>query len=70
MLRTDGETHTRQRHAGHRLLRVKEFQARWAGMLERVANELLNELAPHGQADLVAAFAGPYAARTLKLLLD
>jgi cytochrome P450 len=69
MLRTDGETHARQRQAAHRVLRVKEFQARWAGMLERVADELLDELAPHGQADLVAAFAEPYAARTLKLLL-
>jgi hypothetical protein len=69
MLRTDGEVHARQRQAAHRVLRVKEFEARWAGMLERVADELLDELAPHGQADLVAAFAGPYAARTLKLLL-
>jgi cytochrome P450 len=40
MLRTDGETHARQRQAGHRMLRVKEFQARWAGMLEATDTKL------------------------------
>ncbi|HEY3726189.1 MAG TPA: hypothetical protein VGL51_03375 [Solirubrobacteraceae bacterium] len=44
MLRTDGEIHARQRQAAHRVLRVREFEARWAGMLERVADELLDEL--------------------------
>jgi cytochrome P450 len=69
MLRTDGESHARQRRPAHRVLRVKEFQARWAGMLDRVADSLLDELEAQGAADLVAAFAGPYAARTVKLLL-
>jgi cytochrome P450 len=69
MLRTDGEVHARQRRPAHRGLRVKEFRSRWAGMLDRVADELLDEIAPAGGAELVASFAGPYAARTLKLLL-
>lgn len=69
MLRGDGETHARQRRPAHRVLRVKEFQARWAGMLDRVAVELLDELEPQEDTDLLRTYAGPYAARTLKLLL-
>lgn len=69
MLRSDGETHARQRRPAHRVLRVKEFQARWAGMLDRVAVELLDELEPQEDTDLLRTYAGPYAARTLKLVL-
>jgi cytochrome P450 len=69
MLRTDGETHARQRAPAHQMLRVREFRARWAGMLDEVADDLLDEIEPRGEAELLRAFAGPYAARTLKLLL-
>ena len=69
MLRTDGEIHQRQRRAAHRVLRAKEFEACWSGMLAGVADELLDEIEQAGRADLVADFAGPYAARTLKRML-
>ena len=69
MLRTDGEDHQRQRRAAHLVLRVKEFEACWSGMLVGVADELLDEIEEAGRADLVRDFAGPYAARTLKLML-
>ena len=69
MLRTDGEAHRRQRRAAHRVLRAKEFEACWSGMLAGVADELLDEIELAGRADLVGAFAGPYAARTLKRML-
>ena len=69
MLRTDGAIHERQRRAAHRVLRAKEFDACWSGMLAGVADELLDEIEQAGRADLVADFAGPYAARTLKRML-
>lgn len=69
MLRTDGATHRRQRQPAHQPLRGREFDAQWAGMLDRVAGEVLNDFAARGEADLVADFAGPFAAHTLKLLL-
>jgi cytochrome P450 len=69
MLRTDGEAHLRQRRAAHRVLRAKEFEACWSGMLAGVADELLDEIEEAGRADLVGDFAGPYAARTLKRML-
>ena len=69
MLRTDGAIHQRQRRAAHRVLRAKEFEACWSGMLAGVADELLDEIEQAGRADLVADFAGPYAARTLKRML-
>ena len=69
MLRTDGAIHQRQRRAAHRVLRAKEFEACWSGMLAGVADELLDEIEQAGRTDLVADFAGPYAARTLKRML-
>src|SRR4029077_2715159 len=38
MLRSDGEDHQRQRRAAHRVLRAKEFEACWSGMLAGVAD--------------------------------
>jgi hypothetical protein len=69
MLRTDGEAHQCQRRAAHRMLRAKEFETYWSGMLVGVADELLDEIEQAGRADLVGDFAGPYAARTLKRML-
>lgn len=69
MLRSDGDDHQRQRRAAHRVLRAKEFETYWSGMLASVADELVDEIEEAGRADLVRDFAGPYAARTLKLML-
>jgi hypothetical protein len=41
----------------------------WAETLDEVADDLWDEIEPRGQAELLRAFAGPYAARTPKLLL-
>src|SRR5262249_52058598 len=43
MLRTDGDDHQRQRRAAHRVLRAKEFETYWSGMLAGVADELIDE---------------------------
>lgn len=69
MLRTDGETHQRQRVPAHRGLRAIEFRSRWAGKLDQVADELLDGLEGDGGGELMSEFAGPYAAATLKRLL-
>jgi cytochrome P450 len=69
MLRADGDDHQRQRRPAHLVLRAKEFETYWSGMLASVADELLDEIEEAGRADLVRDFAGPYAARTLKLML-
>jgi hypothetical protein len=49
------------------VLRAKEFGTYWSGMLANVADELVDQIEQAGRADLVRDFAGPYAARTLKL---
>jgi cytochrome P450 len=69
MLRTDGEEHARLRAPAQSPLRFRGFADRWGDMLEREAQALLAPLRARGHMDVVADFAGPFAARTLRLLL-
>jgi cytochrome P450 len=69
MLRTDGEEHARLRTPAQAPLRFRGFAERWGDMLEREAHELLAPLRARGHMEVVGDFAGPFAARTLKLLL-
>jgi cytochrome P450 len=69
MLRTDGEEHARLRAPAQAPLRFRGFAARWGDMLEREAHALLEPLRSRGSMDVLRDFAGPFAARTLKLLL-
>jgi cytochrome P450 len=64
MLRSDGAAHKRLRAAAQDPLRPAAIEERTASF-QRIANELLDEIAEHGEGDLVAAFAAPFAARCL-----
>jgi cytochrome P450 len=69
MLRTDGEEHARLRAPAHAPLRFRGFAERWGDMLRREAHDLLAPLRDRGRMDVMRDFAGPFAARTLRLLL-
>jgi hypothetical protein len=69
MLRTDGDEHARLRAPAHVPLRFRGFAARWGDMLTREAHALLAPQRGRGHMDVLRDFAGPFAARTLKLLL-
>ena len=69
MLRTDGDEHARLRAPAHAPLRFRGFAERWGDMLAREAHDLLAPLRDRGHMDVLRDFAGPFAARTLKLLL-
>src|SRR3954453_913283 len=69
MLRTDGDEHARLRSPAHAPLRFRGFAERWGDMLAREAHTVLAPLRDRGHMDVLRDFAGPFAARTLKLLL-
>src|SRR3954464_12176092 len=69
MLRTDGAEHARMRAPAPAPLRFRGFAERWADMLSREAHDLLAAVRPRGHMDVLREFAGPFPARTLKLLL-
>ena len=69
MLRTDGEEHARLRAPAHAPLRFRGFAERWGDMLSREAHDLLAPVRDRGHMDVLRDFAGPFAARTLRLLL-
>jgi cytochrome P450 len=69
MLRVDGEEHARLRAPAQAPLRFRGFAARWGDMLEGEAHDLLTPLRERGRMDVLRDFAGPFAARTLKVLL-
>lgn len=69
MLRVDGEEHARLRAPAQSPLRFRGFADRWGDMFEREADALLRPLRDRGRMDVLGDFAGPFAARTLKLLL-
>ena len=69
MLRVDGDEHARLRAPAQSPLRFRGFADRWGDMFEREADALLRPLRDRGHMDVLGDFAGPFAARTLKLLL-
>src|SRR5829696_4903500 len=69
MLRVDGDEHARLRAPAQAPLRFRGFADRWGDMFEREADALLRPLRDRGRMDVLGDFAGPFAARTLKLLL-
>jgi cytochrome P450 len=62
MLSLDGAEHARHRQPFVGPFRAREVSERFAGEIERVAGQLVGELAPAGHAELRGAFAGPLAA--------
>lgn len=69
MLRTDGDEHERLRLASRATLGGRSFLEHWNGPITAVAEDLLDAIVPREGGDLVADFAAPFAARTLKLIL-
>ncbi len=68
MLRSDGAAHKRLRAAAQDALRPKAIEQR-VETFRRIARELIDELAPLGEGDLVRLFAAPFAARCLTHVL-
>ncbi|HEX6844046.1 MAG TPA: cytochrome P450 [Actinomycetota bacterium] len=65
VLTVDGEEHERMRAPMEATLRPKLLEAHAPATVERVANELLDALAPRGEAELMSAFCEPFAVLTL-----
>ncbi len=69
MLRKDGETHRRERVACEPSLKPALIKSHWLPAFHRIVDDLLDALAPEGEADLFDRFAAPCAAQALGLLL-
>jgi cytochrome P450 len=65
VLTVDGEEHARMRAPMEATLRPKLLESDAPGIVERVANELLDELAARGEAELMSAFCEPFAVLSL-----
>lgn len=69
LLRKDGEAHRRERAAAEPALRPRAVKEHWHPVFERNTNDLIDEIAERGEADLFKDFAGPLAARNLACVL-
>lgn len=69
LLRRDGAAHRRLRRAAEPPLRPRVVKEHWLPLFTRHTDALLAGLVERGEADLVADFAGPLAARNLAALL-
>jgi len=68
MMRKDGEAHAVERRAIFPTVSPKTVKTVWMEQFERNADRILGELAPLGEADLVADYALPLAAEALKAI--
>jgi cytochrome P450 len=69
MRRLDGQDNRRLRASCQDILRGTAFTSRWLRRFRAVADRLIDELHARGEADLVAEFAAPFAARAAKLVI-
>ncbi len=69
MLRTDGAAHKRLRRAAQDPLRPAVVEQHWQPLFQRLADELIDDFAAAGSADLMRDFAGPFTARCLAAIL-
>ncbi len=65
VLTIDGPEHGRMRAPMEATLRPKLLEANAPATVERIADSLLAELAPRGEAELMSAFCEPFAVLTL-----
>lgn len=65
VLTVDGHEHARRRAPMEATLRPKLVEAHAPATVERIANALLDELAPRGEAELMSAFCEPFAVLSL-----
>lgn len=68
MMRKDGEAHAAERRAYFPAVSPKTVRAVWRAQFEAKTAEILDRIAPMGQADLVADYALPVSGEALKLL--
>lgn len=66
MMRKDGAAHMAERSVFFPAVSPKAVRAYWREEFQRHADRILDEVAPQGGADLVAAFALPLAGECLK----
>jgi cytochrome P450 len=65
VLTVDGEEHQRMRAPMEKTLRPRAVEERARAIVERIANELIDEFAPRGEAELMSAFCEPLSALSL-----
>ena len=66
MMRKDGEPHMSERAAMFPAVSPRTVREVWRRQFQAHADRILDELAPHGRADLCKAFALPLSAECLK----
>jgi cytochrome P450 len=65
LIRKDGQEHRLERHALDAPLKPRVVHDHWAPIFEANARDLLADISDRGEADLLAEFARPLAARNL-----
>jgi cytochrome P450 len=66
MMRKDGEAHMQERKQYYPAVSVRAVREVWQAQFEAHASDILDTLQPAGAADLVAQYAMPLSARSLK----
>lgn len=69
MMRKDGEDHQRERKVLEPSFRPGTVKNHWAPLFEAIADDLIQQLKPHGRADLFTDFASPMSSRSLMAIL-
>lgn len=69
VLTVDGEAHHERREPLDRALRPKVAEQRAPEIVRAIADELLDAIAPRGQADLIADYFEPLSTRSLALVI-
>lgn len=65
LMRKDGEAHERERATLKQTFSPVTVKKHWGPMFDAIADDLIDELAPRGSADLYSDFASPMASRAL-----
>ena len=69
MLGSEGPAHDRVRRVVEAPFRPREVEARAGGAFVKMADELLDGFAAHGEADLLHAFCEPFSVLSLRFML-
>ena len=68
MMRSDGEEHRKERFVYYPAIAPREIEARWHASFAALADQVLETLAPQGEADLVTAYATALSGEALKVM--
>ena len=69
MLGSEGPDQQRVRRITEAPFRPRDVEERMQGMIPRLANELIDDIADRGEADLFTAFCDPMSVRSLRFML-